>query len=355
MFEAHAQVTIYYTLLSVFVLILSILIATKPKATSKYSSVITTLLLVFCVLFIGWRDWWVEEVFVDSRRYGEAYLSLEYKSSEYAKDIGFYALEYLCKGFGISVSLFFIICAILYVYPHYIVAKSISNEYAFIVFLMIITSLVFYNYGVNGIRNGLATSFLLLAFIKYKKTIPFLIYGLLAILFHKSALLPFLTFICARIYNKNIKWYILVWLLAIPLSFVVKNLVSDFILAIEFLSDRAEWYMLAEADASKFSHVGFRYDFILYSAMPIFLGRYFMVKKGFDDQFYRIIYCTYLLANTVFVLVNAIPFSNRFAYLSWFLMPILIVYPFIYYPQIKKRFPKIALILFAQLCFLLVV
>lgn len=354
MFEAHAQVIIYYVLLSIFVLIISMLIATNSKEVSKYSSIIVATLVFFCILFIGWRDWRIEEVFVDSIRYGESYLTLDYKSSEDEKDIGFYAIQKICKGLGISVNLFFVICAVLYVVPHSIVAKRISHQYAFIIFLMIITSLEFYNYGVNGIRNGLATSFLLMAFINYKKTIPFLIYSLIAISFHESVLLPFIAFIIAWIYNKNINIYIFIWLLAIPLSFVVKDIVSDLMMGIELIGDRADDYLMGEADTDLFSHVGFRYDFILYSAAPIVIGWYFIAKRALNNSFYKILYCTYLLANTLFVLINVIPYSNRFAYLSWFLMPILIIYPFIYCPHIRKRFPKMALILIAQLCFMLV-
>ena len=353
MFEAHAQVIIYYTLLSVFVLVFSILIAAKPKTASKYSSVITTLLLIFCVLFIGWRDWKVQEVFVDSVEYGQAYLTFDQSSSEDAIDIGFYTLQYLCKSIGISVEWFFVVCALLYLIPKIKTVKELSPRYSFILLLAMMTSLGFYSYGVNAVRAGIATSFMLLSFVKYEKIRTFCIYAVLAVLFHKSVVLPLAAFICARIYNKDIKWYIIIWLFAIPLSFVVKGFVSDFILGFDFLHDRAESYLLGEADSSKFSHVGFRYDFVMFSTVPLFVGWYFIVKKKFDDNFYRIIFCTYTLANAAWILMNSVQFSDRFAYLSWFMMPIIIFYPFLYCSNVRRRFSKIAMILVAQLTFIL--
>lgn len=355
MFEAHTQVTIYFTLLSIFVLFFSILIAEKPETTSKYSSAITTLLLIFCVLFIGWRDWRVQEVFVDSVRYGQAYLTFDHSSSEDVKDIGFYTLQYLCKSIGISVELFFVVCALLYLIPKIKTVKELSPRYSFILLLAMMTSLGFYSYGVNAVRAGIATSFMLLSFVKYKKIRTFCIYAVLAVLFHKSVVLPLAAFICARIYNKDIKRYIFIWLFAVPLSFVVKGLVSDFILGFDFLNDRAEGYLIGEADASMFSHVGFRYDFVMFSTVPLLVGWYFIVKKKFDDNFYRIIFCTYSLANAAWILINSVPFSDRFAYLSWFMMPIIIFYPFLYCSNVKRRFSKIAMILIAQLCFTLII
>ena len=354
MFEAHTQVTIYYILLSVFVLIFSALIALKPGTTSRYSSAITTFLLIFCVLFIGWRQWWVQEVYVDSVTYAYSYNNLAYSTSDDAKDLGFYALQSICKTCGLSVDMFFVICALFYVCLKVATARTISPKYSFIIFLAMMTSIGFYNYGVNVVRAGIATSFMLLAFVKYEKFRTFCIYAVLGVLFHKSALLSLTAFICARLYNKNIKWYILIWLLAVPLSFVIKELATDFIMGVELISERAEDYLTGEADADTFSHIGFRYDFVMFSAAPLFVGWYFIVKKKFADDFYRIMFCTYTLANAVWILINDVPFSDRFAYLSWFMMPVIIFYPFLYCSNIRRRFPKIAMILVVQLVFILV-
>lgn len=355
MFEAHIQVTIYYTLLTIFVLAISFLFLTKTKMVKIYSSKIIWFLVVFCILFIGWREWRVREVFVDSAYYGNEYLNLAYVNIAEVKDIGFYLLQKICASLYLSVNSFFIVCASLYVIPQALVAKNISKEYGFIVFLMMIVFFQFYNYGVNGIRNGLAFSFLLLSFVNYKKKISFVCYAIIAILFHKSAILPFLAFICASRFNKSIKPYLFVWIMSIPLSFFVKESVADLLLSINFVSERAEGYLIGEADIDEFSHVGFRYDFVLYSFAPIIVGMYFILKKNFANIFYRILYCTYVLANASWVLINSVPYSNRFAVLSWFIMPLIMIFPFIFCPDIKYRYLKITGMLIANLFFLLII
>jgi hypothetical protein len=61
---------------------------------------------------------------------------------------------------------------------------------------------------------------------------------------------------------------------------------------------------------------------------------------------------TYLLANAVWVLLIHASFSNRFAYLSWFMMPWLLVYPFLPGKTLTRpRGGVIAVVLFLQFMF----
>ena len=72
---------------------------------------------------------------------------------------------------------------------------------------------------------------------------------------------------------------------------------------------------------------GFRIDFIIYSIMPIIMVWYVTIKRNFKDLTYNIIASTYILANAFWVMLIRSEQSNRFAYLSWFLYPIVIAYP----------------------------
>ncbi|MBN1184997.1 MAG: hypothetical protein JXB49_22115, partial [Bacteroidales bacterium] len=53
----------------------------------------------------------------------------------------------------------------------------------------------------------------------------------------------------------------------------------------------------------------------------------------FTDKLYVQIFNIYVAANAFWILVIRAAFSNRFAYLSWFLMGIVVFYPFF-----KRRF-----------------
>jgi len=88
------------------------------------------------------------------------------------------------------------------------------------------------------------------------------------------------------------------------------------------------YYLTTTAYADQFVSTGFRWDFLVYSATAIYAGYYFIVKRQFKDIFYIQLFNIYVIANAFWVLVIRASFSNRFAYLSWFLMAIIIFYPF---------------------------
>jgi hypothetical protein len=78
-------------------------------------------------------------------------------------------------------------------------------------------------------------------------------------------------------------------------------------------------YLNAEVSKEFFSKTGFRWDFLLYSALPIFIGWIATYKKSINDKTYSFILHTYIFSNAFWVLINTAAYSNRFAYLSWFL------------------------------------
>ena len=67
--------------------------------------------------------------------------------------------------------------------------------------------------------------------------------------------------------------------------------------------------------------IGFRWDFLLYSAMAVVVGWYFVFKQNFEDEYYHWIYNTFLATNAIWVLVIRASYSNRLAQISWFIMP----------------------------------
>src|SRR5690606_36663737 len=71
---------------------------------------------------------------------------------------------------------------------------------------------------------------------------------------------------------------------------------------------------------------GFRWDFVIYSILPILLARYYQ-KRGFQDRLYSQLVSMYTIANAFWILLIRMPLSDRLANLSWFLIPVLIMYP----------------------------
>lgn len=62
--------------------------------------------------------------------------------------------------------------------------------------------------------------------------------------------------------------------------------------------------------------------------MPILLALIVINKKDINiDWKYKLLINTYIFANSFWIMVMNAAYSNRFAYLSWFLYPIVLAYP----------------------------
>lgn len=341
MFEASTQIYIYKTILTIIVFITCMVIPFIKKNKSS-NSITPFVFSIFCIMFIGWRDWMAEDYYGDSIRYGTYYLrQYGYSYIDTDKDIGFDVFSHICYSLGLSVDQYFVMCSCLYIIPLLIVVIRVVPENKMLAMLMIVGSMSFSSYGYNGIRNGIATSILLLAISYYKKLKVFLPLFFVAISFHKSVIIPASAFLIAKNF-KNPKLYLIIWFCSIPLSFVISTFVKDYLLQFQFIADRTSGYFTNEAELGKFNKTGFRWDFILYGSLPIMIGYYYILKKKIADNFYILILSIYTLTNAFWVLINEVPFSNRFAYLSWFVMPVVIIYPFIKFDNRKKQ----ALILF---------
>ena len=93
-----------------------------------------------------------------------------------------------------------------------------------------------------------------------------------------------------------------------------------------------------ENTMKQFSQTGFRWDFLLYSSMPIIMGWYIIFKRRIKVDFnYILLLGVYIYSNAFWVMVIRASFSNRFAYLSWFIYPLVLAYPLLKFPIWKKK------------------
>lgn len=250
------------------------------------------------------------------------------------KDVLWNSFMKFCSAI-MSIELFFLLCAFLYVVPLFIACKKLLGEDRYLLFLMLLASFSFWTYGTNGIRNGIATSLFILG-LSYYKSKP-LHYGLLILSYfvHGSMLIPIAAFILTVFY-KNPKHYLTGWLLSIPLSLIFGGIWESLFISLGYGGSRAG-YLTMQGFEDQFSSTGFRWDFLLYSAAAVFAGYYFIIKKKFEDKIYIQLFNMYVTANAFWILVIRASFSNRFAYLSWFLMAIIIFYPFFKKQLFKKQ------------------
>ena len=284
-------------------------------------------LLAFSILFIGLRPI-SGKYFTDMRTYAQVFEAYQLgEAVRVDKDIYF---EYFMKISSqiMSVAMFFLVCAIVYIYPVYLASRRLFKEYWFYAFFIVEASFTFYGAGVNGIRNGMATSIMLLAFTFTDRKVIMAALFFIAVSCHKSMMLPVAAFVCSFIYRDSQK-YLIFWLVCIPVSFVAGSAFEAFFTSSGIFDDSRLSYINSEDGVEDFMASGFRWDFITYSATGVFAGWFFIFKKKYKDVLYEHLFNVYLIANGFWILVMRASFSNRFAYLSWFMLGFLIIYPFL--------------------------
>lgn len=241
-----------------------------------------------------------------------------------------------------SINWFFFIIAVIYICCSLWALRRIFPNNVWVAFLLFIGAFSFFAYGTNGLRNGIAASLFLLGLSYANKKWLSLIVMVVAVGMHKAMLLPLFAFICSLFY-RNTKFYIVLWLITIPVSLLSggfwENLFGGlgFDDRLEFLTDTTYDYL--------FSRTGFRWDFLLYSSIPIVVGYYVVFKRNLNSVLYSYLLNTYIISNAFWILVIDSSSSNRFAYLSWFLYPVVLLYPFLKFPLWKNQYEKVALVL----------
>lgn len=338
---------LYYHSIYIYVLMIVTLgysMSILAKGKSIYSSKMSNNIGMFalCLMltfFLGLRPHHI--IFGDSVIYERMY----YSSGDFnAND---WLFDFLQKTASKTMSweMFQLLIEAIYIMLGYIACRRLSENNSSLLVLFFLGAFSFYGGAVNGLRSGMAGSIVLLA-ITYlmdeKPRIPvFLILAVVASGIHKSILIPVGCVLFSYYFRKpKVMFYF--WFLSIAISLVAGDYVTLFLTSV-FPDDRFNSYLdldLIEKYTEYFSYFGFRWDFLLYSFMPILLGWYVIFKRKIVDRNYYIMLATYIYANSFWVMVIRSPYSNRFAYLSWFLYPILLAYPLVKFPVFKDNHNK---------------
>ena len=204
-----------------------------------------------------------------------------------------------------------------------------------------------YSFAINGLRNGLACSLVLVAMaLLANRTKQFvaIILMLAALFFHRSSMLPSAMAIVSLFFVKDTKLALRFWYASIVLSLFAGPVFERFFASLGF-DDRMSSYT-AEGSSDGVLYSGFRFDFLFYSAFPVWMIWYVTQRRKFTSPEYSVYANTYLLCNAFWILVIRASFSNRFAYLSWFIYPLVIAYPLMRMNIWKDQDRKTAIIFF---------
>lgn len=257
--------------------------------------------------------------------------------------------DWIYKLCNSDIDTYFIVLAAIYVTLYLLACRRMVGKSQLWMLVAIMLSLGFIGYGYNTMRAGLAYATLLYGITFRDKPIKMAICMVIALGIHFSMVIPIAMFLIARFYPKT-KTFFILWFLAIPISFMAGSFFNNFFST--FSEDRTH-YLTSENENY---NIGFRIDFIVYSLIPLIAGYYYIYKKNFESAFYKNLYNTYILANIFWILVIRSNFTDRFAYLSWFLFPVILVYPLIkQYNLVSSPNKWIALILLGEGTFMLMI
>ena len=357
------------------------------KLLKKNSMVPALILTLFLIVFMGLRP--VSNMFGDTWNYAYIYNRMPIQSAIFAVD---FDKEWLwafimntCKASHLTVSDWFLIVEIGYIGFVLLGSKVLLGENSWLAILFFLSAFSTFTYGTNGIRNGLACSVCIfaMAYGANRNMLQMSIAGVIFVLafgIHRSIALPIAAFFVASYVIKSPKMAIYFWIASIGLSLVAGGTLINFFAGLGFDDRMSSYSQMSEATAHEFSHTGFRWDFLLYSAMPIWLTWYVNQKAEKERALYgetmeemetgvlgagriadahsmrvfNILATTYILANSFWVMVISAAFSNRFAYLSWFLYPMVLAYGVIRLHIWEDQDKKAGLILLAHAGFTLI-
>lgn len=289
------------------------------------TSVISSFLLLFVMAVLMGISPIVPDT--DKDRYLEEYLGL-LKERDNDFGWGIYS-EIMRLILGSNVILFFIATAMIYSFSYFYFSKKMFPNNCGYLLIMITGSLGFSGYGSNTIRSGMALAIMLLALVvpqgKWNRILAFLVI-LCSLSIHKSMAIPIAAYAVAN-YLKNLRFVESFWLFCLFISILDIDIASLFE-QLSFVDSRVMSYAETKGEyVSDYSKMGFRPDFVIYSLLPVYIANIWMKRYNYYSDFYGRIYRAYLFANSVWLLSMRVNFADRIAYLSWFMIPVLTLYP----------------------------
>lgn len=283
-------------------------------------------LTLFMVLFIGLRP--VSGWFVDMGNYNINYNALFWgKPFHFSWDTYNIIFDNLFAFLGsqrIPIEFVFLMLACIYFVCMMIACQKIFPKDALLSFLVYLGAFSTFSYGTNGMKAGAAASIFLLAIAYRENKLLTVVFLLVSLGFHHSMAAPIAVFVISM-FVKDRRLFLGGWLFCLLLAALRITYFQELFAGLT--DEHGAGYLAVEEEGRHVS--GFRPDFIFYSAIPVFLGNYLIREFEIEDDNYTFLLNLYTGTNTIFLLCTYGTFINRIAYLSWLMLPFVLIYPFL--------------------------
>lgn len=225
--------------------------------------------------------------------------------------------------------LFFLMSTIYFGGLYYCCCELFPKD-ALVAYIVYLAGFSTFSYAVNGIKAGAAAVLFIMAvvFHQRKKWIPVVILLFVSWGIHHSMTVPICSYVMCSFIKKP-KIYMCIWFVSMLIAAAHVTFFQTFFA--DYVDDKSAGYLLGDGDTIKLSvQGGFRIDFILYSCIPLLIGWYYSVYKKLElSESYLFLLNYYAVTNALWLLAMYAEYNNRIAYLSWFVYPFVMIYPFL--------------------------
>lgn len=352
----------YYTIYLIIVTIITLFIYSKYSRkkgdiifTQRKKQDRTFIIVIFMILFIGFRP--KSHIFVDMMNYITSYHAF-YEGETFifdkeAENLLFDNYLAWVGSMNLGTTFFFVSIAAIYFICTYIACKRMFPRDTLAAYLVFLAAFSTFSYGTNGIKAGAAGAIFLMA-LSYRRNLKICIpLILISWGFHHSMIMPIVAFILTLIY-KNPKVYFAGWCFCLLIAIAHITFFQELFAGILSDSGDSGANYLSEIGNEWGGRTGFRIDFVIYSAMPILVGYWAVYKKRLQlSKLYTCLLNLYMTINGTWMLCMYANFTNRIAYLSWFLYPIVLIYPYLNENWGPRRYKDFSMVMLAHLGFTL--
>lgn len=356
MIPASLYKTIYLTLVTIMTLFVYSQYQSRNglrEFAPSRTDALVGVLVVFLVLFIGFRPV-SGRYFVDMANYVLFY-EVFYDGATFVFDWNtenkiFDNLFAWWGSVRLGYTSFFVFVATIYFVGAYLGIRKLFPNHRLTAFLVFLAALSTFSYGTNGIKAGAATSLFIWA-LGYRENLKICIPLVLLSWGCHHSMIMVVAALGVTLFVKNPKYYFWIWGFCFLMA--AAHVTAFAHLFAGATTEHGAEYLLGSGgnDGTK---GGFRIDFIVYSAMPVIVGWYAVMRKKLQvSELYKKLLSLYLCLNGVWMLCMYAEFTNRIAYLSWFIYPIVLIYPFLNEQWGKDRYKKFGLVMLGHLGFTL--
>jgi hypothetical protein len=322
------------------------------KFKDWYFNLFLFIVVTIISLLSSFRDF---SVGANTLNYVNHFYGIMNNAIDYKFEIGFNYFSYFIgliykeARFFLFVITFFITSVYLYFLLKILKFSAVSFQLYINYIILFFTFILFSNWYLvaiaNGIRQGLSLSVLYLSLyylIFKKKYFVFIFLYILSVSFHRSSilLLPFLIFFTFRFKTVFFIWFIIALFYPLGLNELIVKHVSYLINY--NLYDAIKYYSIDKGGVGTGRFEGFDIRFFLFTIFWPFLLIFLLkiryrVLNACDLNTIKKILVIYFLLTLPYFVCGFGPFSNRYAQIGWFFVPVMQVFIF-YALKIKFSF-----------------